>query len=331
MKATENLSDEFIIGSGGFGTIYRAEMRNGEVFAVKKIIFSDDDPLQDKSFIRELQTLGKIRHRHLVKLIGWCSHQGTNLLVYDYMPNGSLWDRLHGSLAKKLFWEDRLKIAIGMVEGVAYFHHDCVPRIIHRDIKSSNILIDSEGEAHVGDFGLAKFVDASNSTYSTSLFAGSYGYIAPEYAYSMRATEKSDVYSVGVVLMELVTGKMPTDESFPEGMNIVNWVESYFSEDSYEREVLDSRLRPHTPSEEAEMFLVLKIALDCTKTSYTERPTMREVADKLSHVCRENTTSKKRESEMNRSLCYFGTLSVNSPSKTLIGLLMSAHAFTVSK
>jgi Leucine-rich repeat (LRR) protein/tRNA A-37 threonylcarbamoyl transferase component Bud32 len=187
MAATNNLSDEFIIGSGGSGTIYRTEFQSGETVAVKKILWKDEF-LLNKSFAREVKTLGRIRHRHLVKLIGYCSSEGAgcNLLIYEYMENGSLWDWLRQqpvNIKKRqsLDWETRLKIGLGLAQGVEYLHHDCVPKIIHRDIKSSNILLDSTMEAHLGDFGLAKALEENydSNTESHSWFAGSYGYIAP--------------------------------------------------------------------------------------------------------------------------------------------------------
>jgi hypothetical protein len=187
MEATNNLSDEYIIGSGGSGTVYRVEFPTGETVAAKRISLKDEYLLH-KSFLREVKTLGRIKHRHLVKLIGCCTNRnkgnGCNLLIYEYMENGSVWDWLHGNalkLKRNLDWETRFKIALGLAQGMEYLHHDCVPKIIHRDIKSSNILLDSNMDAHLGDFGLAKAIIESHdsNTESTSCFAGSYGYIAP--------------------------------------------------------------------------------------------------------------------------------------------------------
>lgn len=160
--------------------------------AVKKILHNDDLFLC-KSFAREVKTLGRIRHRHLVRLLGCCSGNrketgSTLLLVYEYMENGSVWDWLHRNpkntkKMKRFDWDSRLRIAVGLAQGMEYLHHDCVPKIIHRDIKSSNLLLDSNMEAHLGDFGLAKALVDNNyeslDTESNSWFAGSYGYIAP--------------------------------------------------------------------------------------------------------------------------------------------------------
>ncbi|XP_075477184.1 LRR receptor-like serine/threonine-protein kinase GSO1 [Primulina tabacum] len=172
---------------------------------------------------------------------------------------------------KILEWDARLKIAVGLSQGLEYLHHDCVPKILHRDVKSSNILLDADMEAHLGDFGLAKTLadhyDSLN-TESNLWFVGSYGYIAPEYAYSMKATEKSDVYSIGVVLMELVTGRMPTDGGFGEDMDMVSWVESCM--ESSTEELIDPLLKPLLPNEEKAMFQMLEIALQCTKAAPAE-------------------------------------------------------------
>lgn len=312
MEATHDLSDEYIIGSGGSGTIYKAELPSGEIVAVKKIL-RKDDLFMDRSFAREVQTLGRIRHRHLVKLMGCCSTSkgggmGCTLLIYEYMENGSLWDWLHRPMTQEsttkkvginLDWEIRLKIAVGLAQGVEYLHHDCVPKIIHRDIKSSNLLLDSDMEAHLGDFGLAKVLlddqDSSSNTESQTWFAGSYGYIAPEYAYTLKATEKSDVYSMGIVLMELVTGRMPTAGTFGVNIDMVRWVESHMEMSALTRdELVDPALKPLLPKEESGVFQLLDIALQCTRSVPAERPTSRQVCDHLFHI---SNTSKMVDSE----------------------------------
>lgn len=161
MEATNNLSEEFIVGTGGYGHIYKAELFSGETVAIKRI-HRKNDPFSDKSFMREIRTLGRIRHRHILILLGYCGNggEGTNLLIYEYMENGSMWDWLHkkpvNEKKKILEWHARLKIAVGLSHGLEYLHHDCVPRILHRDVNSSNILLDAKMEAHLGDFVLAK-------------------------------------------------------------------------------------------------------------------------------------------------------------------------------
>uniref|UniRef100_A0A0A9FM95 non-specific serine/threonine protein kinase n=1 Tax=Arundo donax TaxID=35708 RepID=A0A0A9FM95_ARUDO len=300
MEATANLSDQFAVGSGGSGTVYRAELPTGETVAVKRIAHMDSDVLlHDKSFTREVKILGRVRHRHLVKLLGFVTSHDGGMLVYEFMENGSLYDWLHGGAAggdrkkRVLSWDARLQVAAGLAQGVEYLHHDCVPRIVHRDIKSSNVLLDGDMEAHLGDFGLAKAVaenrqaggGGKDCTESASCFAGSYGYIAPECAYSLKATERSDVYSMGIVLMELVTGLTPTDKTFGGDMDMVRWVQSRIDAPLPAREqVFDPALKPLAPREETPMSELLEVALRCTRTAPGERPTARQVSDLLLHI-----------------------------------------------
>jgi hypothetical protein len=181
LEATGNFSESEVIGRGACGTVYRAVMNDGEVIAVKKLNTRGGEGTSvDRSFLAEISTLGKIRHRNIVKLHGFCYHEDSNLLLYQYMENGSLGEKLHSSSSKtcELDWNIRYRIALGAAEGLCYLHYDCKPQIIHRDIKSNNILLDQSFRAHVGDFGLAKLIDFSLSK-SMSAVAGSYGYIAP--------------------------------------------------------------------------------------------------------------------------------------------------------
>ncbi|KAL8193817.1 hypothetical protein R6Q57_026059 [Mikania cordata] len=306
-RLQNNLSDEFIIGSGGSGTVYRAELLSGEIVAIKRIPWKDDMFL-DKSFAREVNTIGRIKHKRLVKLLGYCSNKGagSNLLIYEYMDNGSVYDWLHQEpenikIKKNLDWEARLKIAVGLAQGVEYLHHDCVPKIVHRDIKSANILLDINMDAHLGDFGLAKAITEvhdSLTSNSNMWFAGSYGYIAPEYAYSFKATEKSDIYSMGIVLMELVTGRTPTAGNFGENVDMVRWIESHIELQGPERkELIDQGLTPLLPHEETAAFQVLEIGLQCTKTVPAERPTARHACDLLRHVMKDASSNARKMSQ----------------------------------
>ncbi|KAK6140716.1 hypothetical protein DH2020_025541 [Rehmannia glutinosa] len=210
MRMTENLSEKYIIGYGASSTVYKCVLKNCKPVAVKKLYSHYPHCL--KEFETELETVGSIKHRNLVSLQGYSLSPSGNLLFYDYMENGSLWDLLHGTYTKKkkLDWETRLSIAFGAAQGLAYLHHDCSPRIIHRDVKSSNILLDKDYEAHLTDFGIAKSLCASK-THTSTYVIGTIGYIDPEYARTSRLTEKSDVYSYGVVLLELLTGKKAID------------------------------------------------------------------------------------------------------------------------
>jgi hypothetical protein len=177
VEATNNFHDSYVVGKGACGTVYKAVMHSGPTIAVKKLASNREGNNIEKSFRAEISTLGKIRHRNIVKLYGFYHHQSSNLLLYEYLARGSLGEMLHGASCS-LEWPTRFTVALGAAEGLAYLHHDCKPRIIHRDIKSNNILLDDSFEAHVGDFGLAKVIDMPQSK-SVSAVAGSYGYIAP--------------------------------------------------------------------------------------------------------------------------------------------------------
>eukprot|EP01018_Ginkgo_biloba_P023837 Gb_27192 [translate_table: standard] len=268
------LKEDNVIGKGGAGIVYRGIMPNGEEVAVKKLMGISRGSSHDHGFSAEIQTLGKIRHRHIVRLLAFCSNHDTNLLVYEYMPNGSLGELLHGNKGGHLHWHTRYKIATEAAKGLCYLHHDCSPLIVHRDVKSNNILLDSNFEAHVADFGLAKFLQDSGTSECMSSIAGSYGYIAPEYAYTLKVDEKSDVYSFGVVLLELITGRKPVGE-FGDGVDIVQWVKKMTNcAGEGVTKILDSRLNSVPLEEAMHLFFV---ALLCVEEYSVERPTMREV------------------------------------------------------
>lgn len=283
------LVDSNVIGKGCSGIVYRANMDNGEVIAVKKLwpqtLATSDGCKYEKpgfrdSFSAEVKTLGTIRHKNIVRFLGCCWNKNTRLLMYDYMPNGSLGSLLHERKENSLDWELRYQILLGAAQGLAYLHHDCVPPIVHRDIKANNILIGLEFEPYIADFGLAKLVDDGNFACSSSTIAGSYGYIAPEYGYMRKITEKSDVYSYGVVLMEVLTGKQPIDPMIPDGLHLVDWVRQKRGG----IEVLDASLLSRPESEIEEMMQALCIALLCVNSSPDERPTMKDIAAMLKEI-----------------------------------------------
>jgi len=270
MRLTENFSEKYIIGYGASSTVYKCDLKSGKAIAVKRLYSQYNHSLRE--FETELETIGSIRHRNLVSLHGFSLSPHGNLLFYDYMENGSLWDLLHGPSKKvKLDWDTRLKIAVGAAQGLAYLHHDCNPRIVHRDVKSSNILLDENFEAHLSDFGIAKCVPAAKSHASTYVL-GTIGYIDPEYARTSRLNEKSDVYSFGIVLLELLTGKKAVDNE----SNLHQLILSK-ADDNTVMEAVDSEVSVTC----TDMNLVRKafqLALLCTKRHPADRPTMHEVA-----------------------------------------------------
>lgn len=305
------LKEDNIIGKGGAGIVYKGAMPNGDHVAVKRLPGMSRGSSHDHGFNAEIQTLGRIRHRHIVRLLGFCSNHETNLLVYEYMPNGSLGEVLHGKKGGHLHWDTRYKIAVEAAKGLCYLHHDCSPLIVHRDVKSNNILLDTSFEAHVADFGLAKFLQDSGTSECMSAIAGSYGYIAPEYAYTLKVDEKSDVYSFGVVLLELVTGRKPVGE-FGDGVDIVQWVRKMT--DSIKEgvlKVLDPRL-PSVPLHE--VMHVFYVAMLCVEEQAVERPTMREVVQILTELPK-SPSSKQGDSVITEPSPHSAaTAALDSPS-----------------
>ncbi|KAG8381535.1 hypothetical protein BUALT_Bualt06G0131800 [Buddleja alternifolia] len=276
-----NMSDK-IIGMGSAGTVYKAEMPGGEIIAVKKLWGKNKDTIRKRrGVLAEVDVLGNVRHRNIVRLLGCCSNNQCTMLLYEYMPNGSLDDLLHGkNKGDNLVadWVTRYKIALGVAQGICYLHHDCDPVIVHRDLKPSNILLDVEMEARVADFGLAKLIQSDESM---SVIAGSYGYIAPEYAYTLQVDEKSDIYSYGVVLMEILTGKRSVDSEFGDGNSVVDWVKSKIKAKNGLIDVLDKNAGASCASVREEMMLLLRVALLCTSKNPADRPSMRDVLSML--------------------------------------------------
>ncbi|CAJ1944022.1 unnamed protein product [Sphenostylis stenocarpa] len=273
----ESLDEEHIVGSGGYGTVYRMVMNDCGTFAVKRIDRSCEG--SDQVFERELEILGSIEHINLVNMRGYCRLPSSRLLIYDYLALGSLDDLLHENTqqTRLLNWSDRLQIALGSARGLAYLHHECSPAIVHRDIKSSNVLLDENMEPHISDFGLAKLL-VDEEAHVTTVVAGTFGYLAPEYLQSGRATEKSDVYSFGVLLLELVTGKRPTDPSFGKrGLNVVGWVNALLRDKRLE-DVVDKRC---SDADAGTLEVVLELAARCTDGNADDRPSMNEVLQLL--------------------------------------------------
>lgn len=269
MRMTENLSEKYIIGHGASSTVYKCVLKNCRPVAIKRLYSHYPQCL--KEFETELETVGSIKHRNLVSLQGYSLSPSGNLLFYDYMENGSLWDHFHGPMKKKkLDWDTRLRIALGAAQGLAYLHHDCSPRIIHRDVKSSNILLDKDFEPHLTDFGIAKRLCVSKSHTSTYIM-GTIGYIDPEYARTSRLTEKSDVYSYGIVLLELLTGRKAVDNE----CNLHHLILSKTANNEV-METVDPEITA-TCKDLGAVKKVFQLALLCTKRQPTDRPTMHEV------------------------------------------------------
>ncbi|KAK7273197.1 hypothetical protein RIF29_14246 [Crotalaria pallida] len=280
VQATNGFSAQNMLGEGGFGCVYKGLLVDGREVAVKQLKIGGGQG--EREFRAEVEIISRVHHRHLVSLVGYCISEHQRLLVYDFLANDTLHYHLHGKNRPVMDWPTRVKIAAGAARGIAYLHEDCHPRIIHRDIKSSNILLDQNFEAQVSDFGLAKLALDTNTHVSTRVM-GTFGYMAPEYATSGKLTEKSDVYSFGVVLLELITGRKPVDTSQPIGdESLVEWARPLLTEvlDNEDFEILvDPRLEKNYNRNE--MFRMIEAAAACVRHSGVKRPKMSQVVRAL--------------------------------------------------
>jgi Leucine-rich repeat (LRR) protein len=283
LQATNSFCKTNIIGDGGFGTVYKAVLPDGRTVAIKKL--GQARTQGNREFLAEMETLGKVKHRNLVPLLGYCSFGEEKLLVYEYMVNGSLdlWLRNRADALETLDWPKRFRIAMGSARGLAFLHHGFIPHIIHRDMKASNILLDDDFEPRVADFGLARLISAYDTHVSTDI-AGTFGYIPPEYGQTWRSTTRGDVYSYGVILLELVTGKEPTGVDFKEieGGNLVGWVRQKIKR-GLAVETLDPVICNGSPWRKR-MLDVLKVANLCTCEDPVQRPTMLVVVKILKDI-----------------------------------------------
>ncbi|PNY09143.1 putative inactive LRR receptor-like protein kinase [Trifolium pratense] len=284
MKATNNFSKSNVIGTGRSGTVYKAVLDDGTSLMVKRL---QESQHSEQEFTAEMATLGTVRHRNLVPLLGFCLAKKERLLVYKNMPNGTLHDQLHPDAGEcTMEWSIRLKIAIGAAKGFAWLHHNCNPRIIHRNISSKCIMLDTDFEPKISDFGLARLmnpIDTHLSTFVNGEF-GDLGYVAPEYTTTLVATPKGDVYSFGTVLLELVTGERPTHVAkAPETFkgNLVEWI-MQLSVNSSLKDAIDESLVGK--GVDHELFQFLKVACNCVTSTPKERPTMFEVYQFLREI-----------------------------------------------
>ncbi|WCJ36129.1 Concanavalin A-like lectin protein kinase family protein [Euphorbia peplus] len=272
-EATNSFSGDRLLGSGGFGKVYKGIIANEVEIAVKCVNHDSKQGLRE--FMAEISSMGRLQHKNLVQMRGWCRKANELLLVYDYMPNASL-DRYIFNAPKKLMnWQQRRQVLSDVAEGLNYLHHGWDQVVIHRDIKSSNILLDSEMRGRVGDFGLAKLY-GHNEVPNTTRVVGTLGYLAPELATTAVATAASDVYSFGVVILEVACGKRPIERGHHEEEDrvLIEYVRDMYVEGKVV-EAADSRLKGEYSVEEMET--VLKLGLACCHPDPDKRPTMKDV------------------------------------------------------
>ncbi|CAA3030869.1 probable receptor-like serine/threonine-protein kinase At4g34500 [Olea europaea var. sylvestris] len=276
--ATNQFSDDNVIGEGGYGIVYRGVLHDGSVVAVKNLL--NNKGQAEKEFKVEVEAIGKVRHKNLVGLMGYCAEGAQRLLVYEYIDNGNLEQWLHGDVGtvSPLTWEIRMKIAIGTARGLAYLHEGLEPKVVHRDVKSSNILLDRKWNPKVSDFGLAKLLGSEKSHVTTRVM-GTFGYVSPDYASTGMLNEGNDVYSFGVLLMEIITGRSPVDYSRPPGeMNLIEWFKGMVGSRRGE-ELVDPLIE--IPPPPRTLKRVLLVCLRCIDLDASKRPKMGQIVHML--------------------------------------------------
>ena len=279
-SATGGFKEESIVGKGSFSCVFKGVLKDGTVVAVKRAIVSPNMQKNSKEFHTELDLLSRLNHAHLLNLLGYCEEGGERLLVYEFMAHGSLHQHLHGPnkvQKEQLDWIRRVTIAVQAARGIEYLHGYACPPVIHRDIKSSNILIDEEHNARVADFGLSLLGPADSSSPLAELPAGTLGYLDPEYYRLHYLTTKSDVYSFGVLLLEIVSGRKAIDMQYEEG-NIVEWAVPLIKSGDI-ASILDPVLKP--PSDLEALKRIANVACKCVRMRGKERPSMDKVTTAL--------------------------------------------------
>ncbi|MBA0740201.1 hypothetical protein Gogos_013421, partial [Gossypium gossypioides] len=271
--ATKGFKDKELLGAGGFGRVYRGVLSSNKLeVAVKRVSHESRQGMRE--FVAEIVSIGRLRHRNLVQLLGYCRRKGELLLVYDYMPNGSLDKYLHDQPKVTLNWRQRFRVIKGVASGLLYLHGEWEQVVVHRDVKASNVLLDGELNGRLGDFGLARLYDHGTDPQTTHV-VGTLGYLAPEHTRTGKATPSTDVFAFGAFLLEVACGRRPIEAKSPtEDVILVDWVYSCWSKGDI-MEAKDPNLGSDNEAEEVE--LVLKLGLLCSHSEPEARPTMRQV------------------------------------------------------
>ncbi|XP_076959443.1 protein STRUBBELIG-RECEPTOR FAMILY 8-like [Bidens hawaiensis] len=295
--ATNSFSQDNIIGEGSLGRVYKADFSNGKVMAVKKIDNAALSLQEEDYFVEAVSNMSRLRHPNIVPLAGYCAEHGQRLLVYDYIANGSLQDLLHfaDDSSKTLTWNARVKVALGTARALEYLHEVCLPSVVHRNLKSANILLDEELNPHLSDCGLAALTPNTEREVATQL-VGSFGYSAPEFALSGIYTVKSDVYSFGVVMLELLTGRKPLDSSRARSeQSLVRWATPQLHDIDSLANMVDPALNGMYPAKSLSRFADI-IAL-CVQPEPEFRPPMSEVVQALVRLMQRASVVKRRSSD----------------------------------
>ncbi|KAI0519918.1 hypothetical protein KFK09_007379 [Dendrobium nobile] len=282
--ATQNFRADCLLGEGGFGRVYKGSLESiNQTVAIKQL---DHDGLQgNREFLVEVLMLSLLHHPNLVKLLGYCADGDQRLLVYEYMPLGSLEDHIHDPTAdmKPLDWNTRMKIAAGAAKGLEYLHDKASPPVIYRDLKCSNILLGEGYHPKLSDFGLAKLGPVGDNTHVSTRIMGTYGYCAPEYAMTGQLTLKSDVYSFGVVLLEIITGRRAIDTSrTTREQTLVSWARPLFKDRRKFSEMADPTLQGQYPMRG--LYQALAVAAMCVQEQPTLRPAIADVVTALTYL-----------------------------------------------
>lgn len=277
-SATGDFHPSSKIGGGGYGVVYKGVLRDGTQVAIKSL--SVESKQGTHEFMTEITMISNIQHPNLVKLIGFCIEGNHRILVYEFLENNSLASSLLGSKSKcvPLDWQKRAAICLGTASGLSFLHEEAQPNIVHRDIKASNILLDENFNPKIGDFGLAKLFP-DNVTHISTRVAGTMGYLAPEYALLRQLTKKADVYSFGILMLEIISGKSSSKAAFGDNILVlVEWAWK-LKEENRLLELVDTEI---TDYDENEVYRYLVIALFCTQSGAQHRPTMKQVLQMLS-------------------------------------------------
>ncbi|KAI3816925.1 hypothetical protein L1987_10710 [Smallanthus sonchifolius] len=293
--ATQNFKDANLIGEGGFGSVYKGRLESGKVVAVKQLNLNGLQGHQE--FIVEVLMLSLLRHSNLVTLIGYCTDGDQRLLVYEYMPLGSLENHLFDLEPDRepLDWHTRLKIAVGAARGLEYLHCKANPPVIYRDLKSSNILLDNDFNPKLSDFGLAKLGPVGDNTHVSTRVMGTYGYCAPDYAMSGKLTLKSDIYSFGVVLLELITGRKAIDMTKKSGeQNLVAWARPFLKDRKKFVQLVDPMLQGRFPVRS--VHHVIAVTAMCLQEQANFRPLIGDIVVALEYLASQAEIIENRKS-----------------------------------